>query len=117
MIQKETEIVNFIYKSFYDTDLKEQKWSVIDEYMSYLDYLNDQEILVESEIKLKEHLSGDPRCPFEEEHKKHKCIVPSIIEAVKILIDSNNGLKKIDIKDRFVLQYYLAISQAKYIIS
>jgi len=115
MTQEQVNITNYIYNHFNNADLQESKWTVIDEYMSYLDYLEDNQVVIEAEVKLEEHLSGSPKC--KDHDRKHNCLVPKIIEAVKILINNNKNKKKLQSKDRFTLQYYLAISQAKFIVS
>jgi hypothetical protein len=115
MTPEQIEITKNIYQKFYEIDCNQHDWTSIDEYMSHLDYLDDKQVAIEAEVKLREHLSGNPKCKEHEE--EHECLVPKIIEAVKIIINGNREKKKIHIKDRFVLQYYLALSQAKYIVS
>lgn len=116
MTQDQAKIVMAVYRKFAEQDEQNaEEWTPIDEYMEKLDWLNNGQLIIEAQVKYNEHKSGEPRCQYP--HGKTECIVPIIVDAVMAILDLYKKTGNLHEKNRFILMYYLALSQANWITS
>jgi hypothetical protein len=102
-------VIERVFKRFEEADRNQTKWTTLDTNMEYLAWLDDDQVVREAELVLDDHKKGDPRCKID--HKKSECFVPSIIKAIGYLIVEYKIGGKLDKKDRYILEYYISLSQ------
>lgn len=99
-------------------------WNEIDNAMSMLEWIDDDQLCREVDVLLHIHLRGEPKCA-NGNHKAGKCVVPypsgtccvvPIITTAAYITQKYLGREPINDSDRYVLRYYLALSQAKLIL-
>lgn len=111
------EIVRKVYNKFAESDAAgNEGWSEIDENMSYLDWLEDSQVVIEAAVKLQLQQQGVPRCNLDHRNPGD-CFVPVVLEAVGYILDLYANTGHLPTKNRFILQYYLTLSQIGYILS
>lgn len=108
------ETIEKVYQRFLESDIKQQGWSELDEQMYALECLSDNQLTIEASVKLNEHLSGNPRCS--QDHAIEQCFVPVIVDAVTIILDNYMESGDLSVNNRFVLEYYLSVSQIGLIV-
>lgn len=109
MSKEQISTVVKVYRKFHDLDLIDTQWTELDEYMYLLDWLEDKQITIEASVLLKNQSSGNPRC--NSKHSQSECFVPTILEAIGYILELYSNTNKLHIKNRFILQYYISISQ------
>lgn len=114
MTDEQVKIIRAVYQRFRTSDNQETGWSDIDESMSMLTWLEDGQLTIEASLKIIEHSEGRPKCA--QNHPIEDCFVPTIVEAVGIILDLYAKTGNLHSNNRFVLQYYLALSQTGFII-
>ena len=107
-------VVTRVYQRFCKADAEETSWTDIDEQMCYLEYIDDPQTVIEAAVILQLHLQGDPRC--EQDHPREECFIPLVIDAATAIIDLYGKTGNLHPKNKFILQYYLALSQVGYIV-
>lgn len=107
-------IIDKVYKKFVESDSIDIQWTDIDEQISILEWLDDRQLMIEAKVKLHEQSGGQPRC--NQDHPINDCFIPIAIEAVKFIVDSYAKTKTLNSNDRFVIKYYLSLSQVGLII-
>lgn len=116
MTQDQAKTVSMVYRKFLaQEDTNGDDWTILDEYMEKLDWLDNDQLAIEAEVKYNEHKSGEPRCQYP--HDEKECFVLVIIDAVMAILDLYKKTKNLHEKNRYILSYYLALSQANFIIS
>lgn len=116
MTPDQAKTVSTVYRKFVAQDeSNSDDWTVLDEYMEKLDWLEDHQLTIESEVKYNEHKSGEARCQYP--HEKTECFVPVIMDAVMAILDLYKKTGNLHEKNRYILMYYLALSQANFIVA
>jgi hypothetical protein len=116
MMTKEQQItVSQVYRQFAESDSKDMEWTNIDTYMEAMSWLDDNQLIIEAAVVHQIHCSGQPRCT--QEHPIEHCFVPVIIDAIGHILDLYAETKNLHVKNRFVLEYYLAVTQEGLILS
>lgn len=103
-----------VYRRFVESDLSDTEWTDVDEAMSMLEWIDDSQLVKEASVKIMEHMAGTPKC--NQYHGDLPCFVPTIIEASTYIVDLYNSTENLHPKNRFILQYYLALSQVGFIL-
>lgn len=114
MTKDQQEIVSRVYVKFYKSDCTDEGWTDIDEQMSHLEYLEDNQLVIESAVLIQLQSGGQPKCTLD--HPNKECFVPIVIEAVGYILDLYESTSNLHPKNKFILQYYLALSQVGHIL-
>lgn len=114
MTPDQIKTVTEVYRKFADSDNDETEWTNIDEHMSSLEWLGDNQLTIEAEVKYNEQKKGTPRCPANHSHEH--CFIPVVIDAVTAILDLYKETKQLHPKNKYILQYYLALSQDGFIV-
>lgn len=112
MTKDQEQCVKLVYSQFVKDDYG-REWTALDESLYNLDYLTDEETVVETEIQLYKHSQGMIKC--EEKHTQSECLVPYLMEAVNGICELYNEHRNLHPKNRYILQNYLAVSHIKLI--
>lgn len=100
----------------YDHLLKSEKrgWDSLDDYIDCLEYLEDGQLLREADVIYSTHKNVKVKCG--EEHGKEKCFIPLLVESIGYILDLYLDSEDLHVKDKYILQYYLAINEAGMIL-
>lgn len=90
-------------------------WDEIDTQLEYLDYLDEEQIFREASVQVIYHESGKVGC--NDEFCGQGCFAEIVVEAAEIICELFNNTGQLTPKHRYVLEYYLALSQLKMIVS
>ena len=91
------------------------KWTKLDDYMSYLEWIDDEQLAREADVIFEQHKLGNPRCPSS--HPPEQCMVPIIIDAVDFILDGYKDYGFLDADSKYVLQYYVTLTATGDIVS
>jgi len=114
MTQDQKVTVSQVFQRFVESDTAERGWSDVDEQMSMLEWLSDGQLAIEASVLLQIQSGGNPQC--RQEHSKSACFVPTILEAVGVILDLYGKTSNLHPRNKFILQYYLALSQVGFIV-
>jgi hypothetical protein len=109
MTREQQETVTQVYRQFASSDTHDREWTNLDTYMEALAWLDDQQVVVEAAVMVQIHTGGEPRCT--QNHPIEHCFVPVIIDAVGYILGLYADTNHLHQKNRFILEYYLAVSQ------
>ena len=112
MSRDQEETVKLVYRNFLSHDYNRQ-WTPLDDYLYSLDYLSDGQTVLEAETQLYRHSQGTLKC--NEDHGDSQCIVPQMIDSVNAICDLYQETGSLHIKNRYILQNYLAVSHNRLI--
>ena len=104
------------YQVVYEKLLKRELsgWDELDNFLESLEYLTDDELYRECNVAYINHEGQEIVCDYEH-NPNEKCFMPILVGVAGTLIDFyQNGLT-MDAKDKYILQYYLGLTEAKYI--
>jgi hypothetical protein len=108
-------IVDRVFRRFAEIDDKQTKWTMLDTNMSMLEWLDDAQLVRESEVVLLEHRAGKPRCKMN--HSEERCFAPTIVDAAEHIIGWYKKGGKLSKDNRYVLEYYIALDNIGEIFS
>lgn len=106
--------INEVYLRFMDSE-EDAGWDVIDDHLQHLEYLDDLEIVRESEIQTHYHSFGKIKC--QQETCDRGCFAQSVCDAVTHILDFYKVTNELNVENRYVLENYLALSKVGMIIS
>lgn len=110
MTDEQRHTVSIVYSQLSTSDgAQTDRWTDIDECMSTLDWLEDNQLVIESEVIYDIHKLGKPRCGSD--HPIEHCFVPMIIDAVVAIINLHKETQNLHPKNRFILQMYLSLTK------
>lgn len=89
-------------------------WDELDDFVDYLGFLDDNELHRECDILYSQHKNVAVKC--QQKHSKEECFIPILVEAVFAIIELYKETNHLPIKNKYVLQYYLAMNQANMIV-
>lgn len=89
-------------------------WDGLDDYIDYLEYLDNDQLHREVDVLYFYHSRGPVRC--QQNHAREKCFIPIMIDAVGAIINLYKETGNLHEKNRYILQYYLAMNQAEMIV-
>lgn len=100
--------ITFLYTKFLESEPK--GWTNLDDYLELLDFLDDKQIYLESEVLYSFHRTKNMGCPFI--HGEGTiCFVPRVLEAVESILELYEETGNLHPKNRYVLSNYLALCQ------
>ena len=108
MSKEQSEIVKLVYNRFIESE-DEIAWTDLDSNLELMGYLTDRELMKETQIKIFEHSKGIFRCG--QSHSQENCMAPLILESAIAISDLYEKTKQLHGKNRYVLEYYLAMSE------
>lgn len=88
----------------------EGMWDGLDDYMDQLEYLDDNQLHREADVVLMGHKQGKPDCG--QNHTQSECFISQIVDAVDAILEQYKETGNLHKNNKYILQYYLAISQA-----
>lgn len=106
--------VTYVYTQLMESEKLRGGWDEIDESMHYLGWIEDDQIAREADVAYEIHKRGKVKCALE--HPGKECFVPNIVEAVGAILDlwrENGQLHK---NNRYILEFYLAYTQAQMVV-
>lgn len=113
MTQDQVKIVTRVYNKFFESETS-SSWTEIDHYLSLLEFIDDDQLFRESDVLYSAHNRGIPTCDLN--HPREECFIPIIMDAVKAILDLYKETNYLHKNNRYILQYYLALSQAQMIL-
>lgn len=115
LTKDESETVRRVFQKFASTDNAEPGWSDIDEHMSMLEWLGDAQLVIESSVIWQLHCQGETKC--NQSHPSSECFVPTIVEAVGLILRLYEQNFNLHANNRFILNYYLCLTHVGFIVS
>ena len=116
MGKEEKDIVTVVYRRFLESE-SDDAWTDLDEKLVVLDWLNDQELVSEAIVKYLSHSKEGTVFRCMQDHKQADCFSPFVLEAVESILVLWNDTKDLHSKNRYVLEFYLAMSDLGLIYS
>jgi hypothetical protein len=89
-------------------------WDGLDDYMDHLDYLDNDQLHREADVIHSIHAKGTVRC--QQDHAREKCFIPLLVESAGAILELYKDTGNMHDKNRYILQYYLAMNQASMIL-
>ena len=113
MSQDQKEIVRSVYNRF--LSFEDEVWSDLDELMTYYEFLSDEEIVIESALRMQLHMYKGIKCS--DNHDIKDCFAPVILEAVEAIIELYDDANSLHEKNRYVLTYYMVLCELRLILT
>jgi len=113
MDHEEKELVTYVRSHLLKNE--ERGWDALDNYILYLEYLDNDQLHREADVVYSEHNKGRVRCE-NKQHPREQCFIPDLHEAVGIILGLYKETGQLHDKNRYILQYYLAMTHAKMIV-
>lgn len=107
MDQEKVMVVKMVYNRFIESE--EEVWNDLDENLDLFDYLTDEEMVNESEVKLIKTSKKIFRC--RQDHQQSDCMAPYIAEAARAIVDLYRETDNLHPKNRYILCYYCVLSE------
>ena len=111
MTSDQAKIVKMVYNRFIDSE--EQIWTDLDSNLEMFGYLTESELVTEVKVKYKKHSKTGIRCS--QDHQPSNCMAPIILESIEIILDLYKETKELHEKNKYILEYYLVMSEMKMI--
>jgi len=113
MTRDEQQIVSEVYSKFVQSEHL-NSWDDLDDSLCLLESLTNVELANEAQVLFDTHSTGNVRCKLN--HSPKLCMVPMLMEAVAAILKLWNETGMLHIKNKYVFQYYLALSHVKFIV-
>lgn len=107
MSEDQARSVKEIYRNFISHDYN-RKWTKMDDILWELDFLSDEQTVLETETQVYRHSLGNLKCS--EDHGESTCLVPQLMDSVNAICElyQENGV--LHPGNRYILHNYLAVS-------
>lgn len=112
MSKEESAVVKIVYNRFIESE-EEGIWTDLDNNLEMVGWLSDIELFRETQFKHTYHAEGIFKC--NQKHEQQHCFAPTILDSVGIILDLYYETREMHPKNRYVLEYYLAMSEMKMI--
>ena len=89
-------------------------WDDLDDYLDMLEYLDNDQLHREADVLYLQHCRGPVKC--HQDHPREQCFVPLLVDAVSSILELYKESNAMHPKNRYILQYYLAMYQAGMIL-
>ena len=109
MSVEQEKAVREVYRNFIQHDY-DRNWVPIDDRLWELDFLTDEQTILETEVQLYRHSSENGVLKCNENHGDSVCLVPQIIDSVNAICELWQENRVLHPNNRYILQNYLAIS-------
>ncbi len=106
MNTQEVRNITNVFNKFLLTE-NNPKWEPFDDNMSYLEYLEDSELVSEAHVMLIKHSQGSWGCGAVHEN----CPISNVLEAVESILELQKTAEKLHVNNRYILEFYLTMSQ------
>lgn len=113
MTPDEVKAVEQVYRTFLSGE-EHAGWDEIDTQLEYLDYLEPEQLYKEATVQLTYHKASGVVCS--EEFCNQDCMASDVVDAVEIICTLYNETGSLHEKNRYILQYYLALGHLKMIV-
>lgn len=110
---EETKNIKIIYSNFLDGE--DKGWGAIDDALEMIEWLNDEQVVIEAETIYEYQKDKKMGCPYKHAENK-KCLVHDIIDAVKSILNLYKETKYLHEKNRYIISYYIALSNLGMIV-
>ena len=114
MSEDQVQIVKSVYNRFLSCE-EGSVWSNLDEMMEYFEFLTDGEMITEATLRMQMHIQMGIKCS--NDHPIQDCFAPIILEAVEAIVELYSKTKSLHLKNRYVLAYYLTLSELRLILA
>lgn len=101
-----------VYNHFLESE--KRGWDMLDDYIVYLDFLDNDQLHREADVVYYQHGLGKVRCP--QNHSRDKCLMPILLEAVGGILELYKENNSLHANNKYILQYYLAMNQSGMIL-
>ncbi len=112
MSREQYKVVVQVYLHLLDNE--KRGWDGLDDYMNYLEYLDNDQIHRESDVIYSYHKNVKVRC--EDKHAESQCLLPLMVECVGVILELYKETNNLHQKNRYILEYYLSMNQAGMIL-
>lgn len=89
-------------------------WDELDDCLDYLEYLDDNQLHRETDVIYTQHVSRRVKC--RQDHPIEHCFIPMLVDAVTAILELYKETNSLHPKNRYILQYYLAMQQVGMIV-
>jgi hypothetical protein len=113
MSPDEVRNVGTVYRRLIDSE-EGRGWGAIDDSLERLSWLDDLQLTREAEVAFCHHQGKNPRCL--KKHDISECFIPMLIEAVNSVLELYRSSQSLHVKNRYILECYLAIDHEKMIV-
>jgi hypothetical protein len=110
----QTKNLIFVYDELMSSEAN--GWTDIDDFLEVNEWLDDSQIYRECEVIYSFHRNTKMGGPYED-NPKFDAFVKRILEAVDSILFLYQETNDLHIKNRYILSYYLALSQCGQIVS
>ena len=114
MTPDQVKTVAEVYRKFIGTE-REDLWTPVDEYISSLDYIDDHQLFREAGVVHEKFQGKEAGCG--QTHKASECFMEVVVEAAGLILDLYRETGNLHPKNRYILEYYIALDYAGMIIS
>ena len=112
MTKEQVKITSQVYNHLMENE--KRGWDDLDDYLSYLEYLDNDQVHREADVVYCQQQGQDLRC--HSEHPVEQCLIPIMVESVGAIIELFKETGNLHEKNRYILEYYLAMSQCGMIL-
>lgn len=106
--------ITYLYTRFMESEIN--GWTDLDNYLESLSWLDDLQLYREAEVLYSHHKYQKMGCPYV--HTEGTvCFVTNIMDAVEAITDLYKDTGNLHPRNRYVLEYYLGLSQDGQIVS
>jgi hypothetical protein len=112
MTEEQAGNVKFVYRALLQNDYA-RDWTETDNHLHFLEYLTDEQTILEAEVQVYKHGQGVLKC--NEDHGENLCLVSKLMDAVNSILELYVETKELHPKNRYVLHNYIAASHMKLI--
>ena len=121
MTREEADTVKLVYSRLYESEYdsligkgEECHWTDLDDNLEFFSYLSDSELVREVQINHLVYSKGRVfRCA--QNHKQEYCFAPYVLESSESIVKLYEETKELHCKNRYILIYFLAMSEMKLI--
>lgn len=114
MSPDQVKTVSDVFRKFMESETQ-NTWDSLDDQMSHLEYLSDDEIHREADIQVYYHSKGTVKCGHE--FCNQGCYAQTIVDAVGYILELYKDGGEMHKNNRYVLEYYLSLSALRMIVS
>jgi hypothetical protein len=102
-----------VYRMLMDSE-DESSWDEVDTCLDLLEYLEDEQLVIEAGVVFSQH--GGGQVTLSTEHPGSKQAATDIVDAVSSILSLFSETQNLHKNNRYILQYYLALSQVGEIV-
>lgn len=113
MDRDQAEVVKLVYNRFMDNE--GDTWTELDDNIEFCSHLSDSELIDQVTEKYKKHSKSIFRC--NQNHDQQYCFAPYILDSVEAILRLYKKTKNLHEKNRYILTYYIAMTEMKLIFS